>query len=166
MSPVVTVQFKPYGVQLDFTPTITGDGAIDLKVAPEVSSLDFTNAVTLQGFLIPALSQRKAETEVVLRDGQSFAIAGLFQQGYNNTVDQFPGLGNLPVLGALFKSTNWQHQQTELVIIVTPHLMSPTDHIEQLPNPMAGEKLNAIDQILVSLMDKSDPTGAAKGHNP
>ena len=88
-APVVTVQFKPFGVKLDFTPTVTPQGSIDLKVAPEVSSLDYANAVTLQGFLIPALSQRRAETEVVLKDGESFAIAGLI----DNRVIEHHGQG-------------------------------------------------------------------------
>jgi len=81
-APVITVQFKKYGVQLNFTPTLTASGAINLKVKPEVSSLDFTNAVTLQGFLIPAISSRVAETEVVLKEGESFAVAGLISTGY------------------------------------------------------------------------------------
>ena len=84
VSPVVTVQFKPFGVQLNFTPTINDNGAINLKVAPEVSSLDYANAVLVQGFQIPALSQRRAETEVVLKDGESFAIAGLLTQGLDH----------------------------------------------------------------------------------
>ena len=98
-APVITVQFKPFGVKLDFTPTVTPQGSIDLKVAPEVSSLDFANAVTLQGFPIPALSQRRAETEVVLKDGESFAIAGLIDNRVIETMDKVPGLGDLPILG-------------------------------------------------------------------
>ena len=98
-APVITVQFKPFGVKLDFTPTVTPQGSIDLKVAPEVSSLDYANAVTLQGFTIPALSQRRAETEVVLKDGESFAIAGLIDNRVIEVMDKVPGLGNLPILG-------------------------------------------------------------------
>src|SRR6202162_639088 len=96
-APVITVQFKPYGVQLTFTPTVTTSGAINLKVAPEVSSLDFSNAVTLQGFLIPALSQRKAETEVILKDGESFAIAGLIDNRVTQTLAKVRGLGDVPI---------------------------------------------------------------------
>jgi len=91
----VTVQFKPFGVKLDFTPTITASGAIDLKVSPEVSSLDFANAVTLQGFVIPAISQRRADTEVILKDGESFAIAGLIDNRVVETMDKLPGLGDV-----------------------------------------------------------------------
>ncbi len=96
VSPVITVQFKPFGVQLDFTPTVTETGSINLKVAPEVSSLDYSNAVTLQGFLIPALSQRRAETEVILKDGESFAIAGLIDNRVEETIDKMPGLVSIP----------------------------------------------------------------------
>jgi len=95
-APVITVQFKPFGVKLDFTPNVTANGGIDLKVAPEVSSLDFANAVTLQGFVIPALSQRRAETEVILKDGESFAIAGLIDNRVVETMSKIPGLGDVP----------------------------------------------------------------------
>ena len=107
-APVITVQFKPFGVQLTFTPTVTSSGAIDLKVTPEVSSLDFANAVTLQGFTIPALSQRKADTEVVLREGESFAIAGLIDNRVIKEIAKVPYLGNIPMLGYFFKSTSTQ----------------------------------------------------------
>ena len=90
------MQFKPFGVQLTFTPTITPTGAIDLKVAPEVSSLDFSNAVTLQGFLIPALSQRKADTEVVLKDGESLVIAGLLDNRVTENLVKVPWIGDVP----------------------------------------------------------------------
>ena len=91
VAPVITVQFKPFGVKLDFTPTVTPQGAIDLKVAPEVSSLDYTNAVTLEGYTIPALSERRAETEVILKDGESFAIAGLINNQVVQTLEKVPG---------------------------------------------------------------------------
>jgi pilus assembly protein CpaC len=124
-APVITVQFKPFGVQLTFTPTITPTGAIDLKVAPEVSSLDFSNAVTLQGFTIPALSQRKAETEVILREGESFAIAGLIDNRVTKQVAQMPWLGNIPVLGYFFKSKSTQKTTDELLVVITPHFVKP-----------------------------------------
>src|ERR1019366_2244338 len=127
VSPVVTVQFKPYGVQLEFTPTITETGMNDLKVAPEVSDLDYSNAVTLQGFLIPALTNRKAETEVVLQDGQSFAIAGLIDNRVLETVDKVPALGNIPILGELFRSHSTKKTNTELLVLVTPHFVKPLD---------------------------------------
>jgi pilus assembly protein CpaC len=135
-APVVTVQFKPFGVKLDFTPTITAQGSIDLKVAPEVSSLDFANAVTLEGFVIPALSQRRAETEVILKDGESFAIAGLIDNRVQEIVDKVPGLGDLPIIGKVFRSRSTQKSATELLVVITPHFVKPLSPEEKakLPN--------------------------------
>ena len=124
-APVITVQFKPFGVKLDFTPTVTPQGSIDLKVAPEVSSLDYANAVTLQGFLIPALSQRRAETEVILKDGESFAIAGLIDNSVIETLSKIPGLGDMPILGKIFRSRSTQKSTDELLVVVTPHFVKP-----------------------------------------
>jgi pilus assembly protein CpaC len=135
VSPVVTVQFKPFGVQLDFTPTITASGAIDLQVAPEVSDLDYSNAVTLQGFLIPALTQRRAETEVVLRDGESFAIAGLLDNRVLETVDKVPALGSIPILGELFKSHSTKKTNTELLVLITPRFVKPLSPEEKAKLP-------------------------------
>ncbi len=125
IAPVITVQFKPFGVKLDFTPTITSKGAIDLQVSPEVSSLDFTNAVQLQGFLIPALSSRKADTEVVLNDGESFAIAGLIDNRVTQVFNKVPWIGDVPILGQLFKSRSTQKTSEELLVVVTPHFVRP-----------------------------------------
>lgn len=150
----VTVEFRQFGVKLNVTPTVQDNGDIRLKVAPEVSQLDSTHNVTIDGFNLPSLAISRASTTVELRDGQSFAIAGMYQHGYTNAIDQVPGLGNLPVLGELFRSTNWQHQQTELVIIVTPHLTAPADHVEDLPNPLqASNEPSAIDLILLGMTD-------------
>lgn len=135
VSPVVTVQFKPFGVKLDFTPTITATGAIDLKVTPEVSSLDFANAVTLQGFLIPAISSRSADTEVVLKDGESFAIAGLLDNRVLETIDKFPGLGDIPILGQLFRSRSTKKSNTELLVLITPHFVKPLSADEKVKLP-------------------------------
>ena len=135
VAPVVSVQFRPFGIQLDFTPTVTANGAINLKVAPEVSSLDFANAVTLQGFLIPALSQRKMETEVILKDGESFAIAGLLDNRVIETIDKFPGLGNIPILGQLFTSRSTKKSNTELLVVVTPHFVKPLSAEEKAKMP-------------------------------
>jgi pilus assembly protein CpaC len=134
-APVVTVQFKPFGVKLEFTPTITANGSIDLKVAPEVSSLDYANAVTLQGFLIPALSQRRAETEVILKDGESFAIAGLIDNRVIETMNKVPGLGDVPVLGRLFRSRSTQKSNDELLVVVTPHFVKPLSPEEKVAMP-------------------------------
>lgn len=162
----VTIEFRQYGVKLNVTPVVEDNGSIQLKVAPEVSQLDPAHSITIDGFSLPALSISRAETTVELRDGQSFAIAGLFQRGYTNAIDQLPGLSSLPVLGALFRSTDWQHQQTELAIIVTPHLTAPSDNIDQMPDPMlAHEEPSAIDLILLGLADKGDDP-KAKPANP
>jgi pilus assembly protein CpaC len=125
IAPVVTIQFKKYGVQLNFTPTITSSGAINLKVKPEVSTLDYTNAVTVDGFQIPALSSRSAETEVNLRDGESFAIAGLIDNRVTQILSKVPGLGDIPILGQLFRSRSTEKTSTELVVVVTPHFVKP-----------------------------------------
>jgi pilus assembly protein CpaC len=121
----ITIEFKEFGVALAFTPTVLDDGLINVIVSPEVSRIDPTNAVIIQGFEIPGLTTRRATTTVELRDGQSFAIAGLIQSDFQDTVRQFPLLGDVPVLGALTRSSDFQNQQTELVIIVTPHLVQP-----------------------------------------
>ena len=134
-APVITVQFKPFGVKLDFTPTVTPQGSIDLKVAPEVSSLDYANAVTLQGFTIPALSQRRAETEVILKDGESFAIAGLIDNRVIETLSKVPGLGDLPVLGKLFRSRSTQKSTDELLVVVTAHFVKPLSPEEKAKLP-------------------------------
>ncbi len=135
VSPVITVQFKPFGVKLDFTPTVTPNGSINLVVAPEVSSLDFANAVTLQGFLIPAISQRRAETEVILKDGESFAIAGLIDNRVIDVVSKFPGLGNIPVLGQFFTSRSLKKSNSELLVVITPHFVKPLSAEEKAKLP-------------------------------
>jgi len=124
-TPVITVEFKRFGVSLAFTPTVLDGDQINLMVSPEVSQIDRTNAVTLSGFTIPGLSTRRATTTVELRDGQSFAIAGLLQANFNDDVRQLPWLGDVPILGALFRSSSFQRAETELVIIVTPRLVKP-----------------------------------------
>ena len=124
-APVVTIQFRPFGVKVEFTPLVNPDGTVRLKVAPEVSALDYTNAVTVSGFSIPALSTRRAETEVELRSNQSFAISGLIDQRTTDMMSKNPGAANIPILGYLFKSKNVNHSTTELVIIVTPTVVDP-----------------------------------------
>jgi pilus assembly protein CpaC len=167
-APVVTIQFKPYGVKLDFTPTITPLGAINLKVAPEVSSLDFTNAVTLQGFTIPALAQRRAETEVLLKDGESFAIAGLIDQQVVETMDKVPGLGDIPVLGKLFRSRSTQKSNDELLVLITPHLVRPLSPEEKAKLPdMPSAFLPAVaDQKGKASKSKGTTTPATPANQP
>jgi pilus assembly protein CpaC len=118
-----TIHFKEYGVRLNFTPTVLGGDLINLKIRPEVSSLDFNNAVIIEGFRIPALTTRRAETEVELQDGQTFAIAGLMNNTALSSMRKVPGLGDIPVLGLLFKSRAYQKEQTELVVMVTPTIV-------------------------------------------
>jgi pilus assembly protein CpaC len=135
IAPVVTVQFRKFGVQLNFTPTLTASGAIHLKVKPEVSSLDFTNAVTVAGVLIPAISSRYAETEVVLKDGESFAIAGLIDNRVTQILNKVRGLGDLPVLGYLFRSRSTEKSSDELMVVVTPHFVQPLPPTEKAALP-------------------------------
>jgi hypothetical protein len=119
----ISIMFKEYGIRLHFTPTVLGGDLINLKVKPEVSSLDFTNAIVLDGFRLPALTTRRADTEVELQDGQTFAIAGLMNNSLNSTIQKIPGIGDIPVLGLLFKSRAYQKNDTELVVMVTPTIV-------------------------------------------
>jgi len=133
--PVVTIQFRDYGIKLSFTPVITPEGLIHLKVAPEVSSLDYTNALTYQGFTIPSLSTRSVQTEMILKDGQSFVIAGLVNDQVTEQFSKVPGLGNLPILGALFKSRSISKSKDELLVMVTPHIVRMDSPPKQPPLP-------------------------------
>ena len=119
----VTITFKEFGVRLSFTPTVLGGDLVHLKVKPEVSSLDFANAVIIDGFRVPALSTRRTETEVELRDGQTFAIAGLMNNTLTSSMTKIPGIGDIPILGLLFKSKAHQKNQTELVVMITPTII-------------------------------------------
>ena len=132
----ITVEFKKFGVGLDFSPTVLGDGLVNLRVRPEVSSLDRANGIRSSNIEIPGISVRRADTTVELRDGQAFAIAGLLQNDYSNDVRQTPWLGNVPVLGALFSSKRYQRNESELVIIVTPRLVRPAAHPDMLASPL------------------------------
>src|SRR5213594_655276 len=130
----VTIQFKPFGVKLDFTGNISNDGTIRLHVAPEVSTLDFTNALAIQGFTVPAISTRRAETDIELKDGQSFGIAGLLDNRAQTQLNKIPGIGDIPVLGQLFRSRNINKSNTELLVLVTPHIIDPV-HTSTPPPP-------------------------------
>jgi pilus assembly protein CpaC len=127
----ITIEYKTFGVGLNFTPTVLGNGKISMMVSPEVSDLDFTRAVSLQGFIIPSINTRRVSTVIELGDGQSFAVAGLLKDDVREVVRKFPLLGDIPVLGALFRSTEFQKNETELIIIVTPHLVKPIDMTKQ-----------------------------------
>jgi pilus assembly protein CpaC len=157
-APVVTVQFKPFGIKLDFVPTITASGAIDLQVSPEVSSLDYANAVTLQGFVIPALSQRRADTEVILKDGESFAIAGLIDNRVIEIIDKVPGLGDVPILGKLFRSRSTQKSADELLVVVTPHFVRPL-------SPEEKATLPAMPSTFLPTVPEQKSKGSKKSNN-
>jgi len=154
----ITIEFKSFGVSLAFTPTIVSGNRISLKVLPEVSSLSSAGAVTLNGITIPALSTRRASTTVELASGQSFAIAGLLQAGGNQTVNEFPGLADIPILGALFRSTSFNRKETELVIIVTPYLVRPVSTAE-LASPTDGfEVPDDYDRVFKGETRRPEPT--------
>ncbi|HET9811007.1 MAG TPA: type II and III secretion system protein family protein, partial [Sphingomicrobium sp.] len=120
-----TVQWKPFGVSLSFTPTVLADGVINMIVAPEVSSIDSSASIVINNLTIPGIQTRRAKSVVELRDGESFALAGLIRKDFQDTIRQVPLLGSIPIIGALFRSTGFQHEETELVIIVTPRLVRP-----------------------------------------
>lgn len=131
----ISVQFREFGVRLRFTPSIQGDGTIALKLVQEVSSLDFANALTISGFLVPALSTRRAETELQLQNGQSFAIAGLLDNRVTEVVSKIPWLGDIPILGKLFKSSSLQRNNSELMVLVTAKRVQPLPAGEVAPGP-------------------------------
>ncbi|MGZ3274206.1 MAG: type II and III secretion system protein family protein [Caulobacteraceae bacterium] len=174
--PTLTVEFKQYGVGLAFTPTIRQDGLINLVVNPEVSAIDASTSINTGIVSVPGLKVRRAHTTVELRDGESFTIAGLLKDDYQNDIRQFPWLGEVPVLGMLFRSTDFQRSETELVIVVTPHLVvprkgpaaTPLDHFVP-PSDIelfligqqrgSGEYLSPEDKALIS----ADPKGGVDG---
>jgi pilus assembly protein CpaC len=127
----ITIEYKPFGVGLTFTPTVLSEKKISMQVAPEVSQLDFSKSVSVGGFLVPSLTTRRVSTVVELADGQSFAIAGLLSHEIREVASKYPVLGEVPVLGALFRSSNFQKNETELIIIATPHLVKPLDKTKQ-----------------------------------
>jgi len=152
----VTIQFKPFGVRLEFTGNIASDGTIRLHVAPEVSTLDFTNALAIQGFTVPAISTRRAETELELKDGQSFGIAGLLDNRAQAQLSKVPGIGDIPVLGQLFRSRNINKSNTELLVLVTPHIVDP---VHTTTPPPANPKLS------VPFLDKPKFDEGMPGHD-
>lgn len=132
----IAIEFKKFGVALEFTPTVLGDSQINLKISPEVSELDPTAGVSINGAVIPGIVVRRASTSVELRDGQSFAVAGLLQSRNTRNTAQLPWIGSVPVLGALFKSAEYAKNETDLVIIVTPRLVRPATSREHLADPV------------------------------
>jgi pilus assembly protein CpaC len=159
----ITVEFKPFGVSLGFTPTVLEDGIINLVVEPEVSSIDRTASVTISGLVIPGLQTRRASTTLELRDGQSFAIAGLIRKDFEDTVRQFPILGSIPIIGALFRSSGFQKSETELVIIVTPRLVQPVK-ADQIALP--SERVLPPHELDLFLMGRTDKAVGIDPLNP
>lgn len=159
----VAIEYKPFGVGLSFTPTVLSNNKINIKVTPEVSELDFSTARLIEGFLVPGLSTRRASTVIELGDGQSFAIAGLLKETIRDNVQKYPLLGDIPIIGALFRSREFQKNETELVIIATPHLVKPLNMAEQtLPTDFYQEP-NDAELFLFGLMEgkqKSQPVPA------
>ena len=162
----IAIEFKPFGVKLNFKPEVQANGQIRMKVAPEVSQLDPRQRIRIAGFDLPSLTVRKASTSVELSSGQSFAIAGLLQQDYVNAVSQVPWAGDIPIIGALFRSSSWKRNETELVIIVTPRLTSPSNTLDTLPNPLRnGDEPTAIDLILMGIAARQPFTQPITGTN-
>ena len=158
-SSAITVQWKPFGVSLAFTPTVLADGVINMIVEPEVSSIDPTSSIVINNLRIPGLQTRRAKTVVELRDGESFAIAGLLRTDFQDTVRQFPILGSIPIIGMLFKSTNFQRDETELVITVTPRLVKPVPANRlAVPTDRVGPP-NEADLFLLGRTDTGVPAG-------
>jgi pilus assembly protein CpaC len=132
-APVISVTFKPYGVKVEFTPTVNDDGTIHLKISPEVSSLDYSNAISISGFTVPALSTRRTETEVELKNGQSYAVSGLLDRQVTDSLSKVPGIAQVPILGQIFRSKNLNHSVSELVIVVTATVVDPLENAADKP---------------------------------
>jgi len=154
----VSISFRPYGVKVEFTPIVNNDGTIDLKVSPEVSALDFSNAVVIAGYTIPAISTRRADTEVVLKSGQTFGIAGLLDRRTTDLYSKTPGAANIPVLGQLFKSKGVNHSDNELIVIVTPFIVDPVNDGGKTPSEIS----RPIPLLNPGTYDKELPKGATK----
>ena len=153
--PTISVIYQPCGVQLDFVPTVLNSSLINMHLGPQVCQLSSTTSVTVNGTLIPELNVRSADTTVELRDGQSFAIAGLLQVQDVNQLSQLPWLSNVPILGALFRSTNYQKSETDLVVIVTASLVKPVGPDKHLATPFDNTlAANDADLFLMGAMER------------
>jgi pilus assembly protein CpaC len=160
----VTIQFKEYGVRLNFLPTVTPRGTIRLQVSPEVSSLDFTNSVTIQGFTIPGISTRRVTTEIELESGQSFVIAGLLDKQVQETFSKIPGIGNIPVLGKLFQSKTVTRNDAELLVIITPELVRPIPAGQPVPELKFPSKFMSENTSVPLRQPGMDKTGPVPTH--
>ncbi|AVJ20804.1 MULTISPECIES: type II and III secretion system protein family protein [Pseudomonas] len=143
-SDTITIEYKEFGIRLTLTPTVIDHNRIALKVAPEVSELDYNNAIRIEGIQVPALTVRRTDTSVSLADGESFVISGLISSTNRSTIAKLPGLGDIPILGAFFRDSNISSEEKELLMIVTPHLVQPLAANAQLPS-LPGEKLRTYD---------------------
>jgi pilus assembly protein CpaC len=149
-----SIEWKPFGVGLNFTPTVLGNDTISLVVSPEVSELDFTKTISYAGYVVPSIDTRRMSTVVELKDNQSFAIGGLLKDNVRESVRKFPLLGDIPILGALFRSTRYQKEETELVVVVTPHLVKPID-ADELPLPTDSfESPSPFELLMLGMMEK------------
>jgi len=152
-APVVTISFRPFGVKLDFLATVMDDNTLRLHVTPEVSALDFSNALTLSGFTVPAISTRRADTEIELKDGQSFGIAGLLDRRATTLLSKVPGIGDIPILGQLFRSRSINKTNSELMVFVTPHIVDQV----RVDAPVPATPRLAVPFLDVPKFDKEIP---------
>jgi pilus assembly protein CpaC len=152
-APVITISFRPFGVKLDFLATVMDDNTLRLHVTPEVSALDFGNALTLSGFTVPAISTRRADTEIELKDGQSFGIAGLLDRRATTLLSKVPGIGDIPILGQLFRSRSINKTNSELMVFVTPHIVDPV----RVDAPVPATPRFAVPFLDVPKFDKEVP---------
>ena len=164
--PQITIEWKKFGVSLDFVATISANNRINIHVQPEVSQLSSQGAITISGIQVPALTVRRAETTIDVASGQSFAIAGLLQNNINQTVDKFPWLGDVPVLGALFRSDTFLRNESELVIIVTPYIVRPTATAARLQTPIDGYVPSSDSQLLINGQEYRQQTVAPPTQAP
>lgn len=155
-----TIQYKPYGIRLDVSPTVLAENRIAIKIAPEVSDLDFSNAVAINGVSVPSLTTRRADTSVVLGNGESFVIGGLVSQNVVKNLDKVPGLGDIPILGTFFKSVRFSREDKELLIIVTPRLVRPIAANAKI-GPLPGAELADYNPSLWGMLISSDQEEAA-----
>jgi pilus assembly protein CpaC len=158
---MTSIEYKRFGVSLAYTPTVLANGRISLRVRPEVSELSSQGAITLNGFQVPALTVRRAETTIELGSGQSFMIAGLMSNGAQNSIQKAPGIGDIPILGSLFRSTNFQRGDTELVIVVTPYLVNPVN-ANDIKYPTDGYQNPNDIQRLLGHKENDGKTGAQR----
>jgi len=158
----ITVEYKPFGVGLNFTPVVLSSNKINFQVSPEVSEPDFSNTITLSGFVLPTFATRRASTTIELDDGQSFVMAGLLRDDSRKIISKFPLLGDTPILGALFRSTKWQRNETELVIVATPRLVKPIDMTKE---PLPADNYSEPSDFEFYLNGRTQGSGAGTGRS-